>query len=260
MQVRAVLPAYGNGQVFKLGLALDPMGAVNFAHAQANKVIAAPYKCEELQELNASMAKLKESAANPMIGIAALFKGFGIAVDDMQLPESKSPTDFDLKTLKANAALFSDQPAALVSFLASYAPQLAKLELKDDGVAKKISPELLTALNMPKLQAVSGAAMMTKQMFLVGIGNDRMAALNALSQAKPPALGPVLELGYGQALFALSLAQTERSLDTLEPKEAARMRKILEMQSTMLKQINRMEIQVSIDEHGISMHQSMTLN
>lgn len=258
--VRAALPEYGEGKVFKFGLALDPMGAVNFARAQANKVIAAPYKCEELQELNASMAKLKESASNPMIGMAALFKGFGIAIDEVQLPDSKTPSDFDAKTLKANVALFSDQPAALVSFLGSYAPQLAKLELKDDGVPKQISPELLGEFNMPMLKDVSGAALMTKQMVLLGAGDDRLTALKAVGQAKAPALGPVLEIEYGQQLFALSMAQTERSLETLEPAEAAKMRKILDMQSTMLKQIDRMEIRVNIDERGVSMHQSMMLN
>ena len=205
------MPAFGAGAAFKMGFSVDPLKLTDAMRVQADKITTNPYTCKELLSMNESAAKLKESLANPMLGMAAMFKGFGVSADTFEMDmaaETPEP-----RNLTGNVAIFSDQPEALLGMLQGYVPQLVNTKPTLDGKPVALDAALFAAVPKSSLSANEGYAAMTKSMLILGVGKNRAAELSALQRAPARKTGEFFTLYYGPAMMQMMVASMEQGME-----------------------------------------------
>ena len=178
---------------------------------QADKITASPYTCKELLSLNESAAKIKESLANPMLGMVAMVKGFGISAETFEMDiaaEKPEP-----RNLSGNVAIFTDQPEAVLGMLQGYVPQLANTKPSLDGKPVALDAALFEGIPKGGLNADEGFAAMTKSMLILGVGKNSAAELSALQRAPASKTGESFELYYGPALMQLMGTSMTQSME-----------------------------------------------
>ncbi len=213
------MPAFGNGAAFKMGFAVDPLKLMDAMRVQADKITTSPYTCQELQSMNASAAKLKENLANPMLGMVAMIKGFGVSADqfDMDMAMVKP----EPRNVTGNVAIFTDQPEAVLGMLQGYVPQLVNTKPTLDGKPVKLDAALFADVPKGGLSANEGYAAMTKSMLIMGIGKNRLAELSALQRAPLSKSGEVMNVFYGPALMQMFVNSMEHSMGQLDAEKSA---------------------------------------
>jgi len=247
----APMPAYGKGSAFKMGFSTDPLKAMNVMRVQADKVIAAPYTCPELLSWNENAAKLKESLANPMLGMAAMVKGFGVSIDDFEMDyaaEKPQP-----RGITGNVALFTDQPEAVLGMVQGYVTQLANTKPEVGGKPVKLDPSIFASVPAGSLSANEGYAAMNPAMLIVGVGKNRLADLSALQKAPSTKNGEAFEFSYGSALFELALGSMEKAKETMPAPDQEGFDQMMEMQKAMMAQIESVGSTVAFTKNGVEL-------
>ena len=243
------IPAYGKGSAFKLAFAFDPLKSMNVMRVQADKIIAKPYTCPDLQKWNESAAKLKESLANPMLGMAVMVKGFGMSVDDIQMDltaEKPMPSN-----ISSNVALFTDQPEAVLGMVQGYLTQLANTKPELGGKPVKLDPSFFTSVPAGSLAANEGYAAMNPAMLIVGVGKNRLAELTALQTAPSTKNGEVFELSYGSTLIQLGLESMERTKATMPIADQEGFAQMLEIQKSIMAQFESIGSTMAFTKNGV---------
>ena len=245
------MPAYGNGSAFKMGFSTDPLKMMNVLRVQADKVIAKPYTCPDLLSWNDSAAKLKESLANPMLGMIAMVKGFGFSFDEFQMDfVAEKPVP---KGITGNVALFTDQPEAVLGMVQGYVTQLANTKPELGGKPVKLDPAIFAGIPAGSLSANEGYAAMNPAMLIVGVGKNRQADLTALQKAPTTKNGEVFELFYGSALFELALGSMEKAKASMPAADQAGYAQMMELQKAMMAQFETLGSTISFTKNGVEM-------
>lgn len=243
------IPAYGHGDAFKMAFATDPLKAMNVMRVQADKVIANPYACPELLSWNESAAKLKESLANPMLGMAVMVKGFGFSVDDIKVDltaEKPMPTQ-----ISSNVALFTDQPEAVLGMVQGYLTQLANTKPEIGGKPVKLDPSFFASVPAGSLAVNEGYMAMNPNMLIVGVGKNRLADLTALQTAPSTKNGEVFELSYGGALMQLGMASMEQAKTSLPKADQEGYGQMLEIQKAIMAQFEALGSTIGFTKDGV---------
>ena len=245
------IPAYGNGSAFKMAFSTDPLKAMNVMRAQADKVIAKPYTCPDLLSWNESAAKLKESLANPMLGMVAMVKGFGLSLDDFAMDfaaEKPEP-----RGITGNVALFTDQPEAVLGMVQGYVTQLANTKPELGGKPVKLDPSIFASVPAGSLSANEGYAAMNPAMLIVGVGKNRLAELSALQKAPSSKNGEAFEFSYGSALLDLALGSMEKAKATMPAADQEGFEQMMAIQKTMMAQIESVGSTIAFTKNGVEM-------
>ncbi|MCB1587685.1 MAG: hypothetical protein KDI56_02160 [Xanthomonadales bacterium] len=167
------------------GFGMDPIKTGTLLGKIADRVIANPYQCEQLTDLNEGMRKLKESL-NPMaIGMAANFHGVYFSLDSLELNDEHQP-----ESGTGVLALSSPAPAAVWSFAQAQVESLRELSLQSGGESVTLPQELLP-LPLP------ARLLMTDRSIAVAVGEVDDA--RAMSVAGVTQEGPHPILRYGES-------------------------------------------------------------
>lgn len=252
----APTPAYGPTGVGGFSMSIDPMNAMNYGRAQANLILANPYKCDKLADLNKSAAEMKESLANPVLGMAGMVKGFGFSLDKLELDFSgEKPTP---KAISGLLTIYTDQAEAVYGMMQSQAAgMLGKLpETLKIGEVAPISAEMLGAVDAniakEKLGLVRG-----NNMLAIGIGANSSAELVKIATAKPGA--PVfLEYKYGGELMKLIYSSTMEMMKKLPDSEtdAASTKAMLEISQKAVGLMQSVEFSMLFNANGVEIRQA----
>jgi hypothetical protein len=248
------MPAYGEGAAFKMGFAVDPLKTIDAIRIQANKITDAPYQCEAMLSMNESAVKLKEGLSNPMLGMAAMVKGFGLSIDSLDMDfaaEKPEP-----RNITANAAVFSDQPEALLAMAQAQLSQLASVKPTLGGKPVKLDAAIFNDTSKGMLSANEGYAALTKSMVILGVGKNRLAALSSLINA--PATGKAaLEVSYGSALLLAVISSMEKGEAGMKEEDKAGFRQMLDAQRAMMGQIDNFGFSSGFTPNGFEMTADM---
>ncbi len=245
------MPAYGNGSSFKMAFSTDPLKTMNVMRVQAEKVIAKPYTCPDLLSWNESAAKLKESLANPMLGMVAMVKGFGLSLDDVAMDfaaEKPEP-----RGITGNFALFTDQPEAVLGMVQGYVTQLANTKPELAGKPVKLDPAIFASVPAGSLSANEGYAAMNSAMLIVGVGKNRLSDLSALQKAPSSKNGEAFEFSYGSALLDLALASMEKAKASMPAADQEGYEQMMVIQKTMMAQIESVGSTLAFTKNGVEM-------
>ena len=255
----APTPAYGPTGVGGFSVSIDPMNAMNYGRAQANLILAAPYQCDKLAELNKNAAEMKESLANPALGMAAMVKGFGFSIDKLELDFSgDKPTP---KVISGLITVYTDQAEAAYGMMQAQAKGMlgelpATLKI---GEVAPLSGEMLgmvdANLAKEKLGLVRG-----NNLLAIGIGANSSAELVKIATAKPGA--PVfLEYKYGGELMQLIYSSTLEMMKKApaEDADSKSTKAMLEISQTAVGLMQSVAFNIQFTNNGVEFNQATEL-
>lgn len=195
-------PVHGLGdpfqprRMFAFGIGLDLDKLLSWVGAKAKGVVAAPYQCPALTELNEAMAELDRNLGGlraSMPAFAAGFRGMTVVMQDLQVGGA-SPTG------SGYAAIGVAQPMALLDMARGYIPEMADAKIKPGGAPTAVTTGIpgLDPLYLTVQGSWLGGAVGK------GMADQMIAAL----RADPPSNGPFAVFAYDYGRF-LSMMQGE---------------------------------------------------
>jgi hypothetical protein len=212
-------PNYGSGQMMYFAFGLDVLKFTNALRTDSQKIVSAPYKCEALLSLNDSAAKMQEGLANPGIGMFAMVKGFGMAVDTLDFDAASKPSN-----MTGTLSVFTAQPAALLAMAGAQVPALTALELKPGDAPKALPAEVIAMLPPDMSKEKVGYVAMGEDQLIMGLGKNSAATLKQALAAPAKNNGTLFEFGYGSKLFATAINQAADQDVKSSPEEKKQMK------------------------------------
>ena len=152
MTLRAPMPGMKLSQdsLFDFGFSANLTKLPDLATKYADATDKSPWKCPQLAQMNQGADQSKTTLTNPAFaGYAPMFHGLHAIVDKLVMTDGQSMPD-----IAAVVAIGSDNPASLLAMAGSFAPNIASLGLKPDGVAKQLPPMPNMQLNAPLFAAI----------------------------------------------------------------------------------------------------------
>jgi hypothetical protein len=235
--------------MFSFGMALDPMKSVQFLTAQAQKIVDAPYQCENLLEMNESAKNAIVEFSKAPLAMLGGFKGFSMALHELKFnPETKTPD-----SMVASLAITSDAPIMLVGMAQATVPQLAGLVIKPDGVPLKLNSEGLPEMFEPSF------LVMTNKMLGVGNGPAAEKRLADLATRPIAATGPFLTASVSGGFYNL-MADVMEIAPMDSEAEKRMMNSVQQSYRLIAKMIKMGEVRMNFTPKGIEMYQAMQFN
>ncbi len=252
--ITTTIPGYGAGKAARFSIALDLMKTFNLVRKHAQQVIDVPYQCEQFADMNEGAKKAVEGLSNPGLGMATMYKGMGFAIETMDFKPNMDGSAPTTKNMAMTAAIFADQPVMALGMLQMRLPDLANLNLKDDGVPVALPASMLQGAEEVLSKAEAFAAMNKQMLILSGGANAQANIKQALAQ-KPFAAGTFMEFAYGGEIFkAVAAIQKEALMaDANTPEKKALMEKLVAAQMAMWEQIERADATFQFTPQGMEM-------
>jgi hypothetical protein len=168
------------------------VGAVrDFLREKAAAVVAAPYQCERLQQLNDWAAQVLARLDQPVPPFVNNFLGIRASLDQIE---------FDLQTLPTKArgllALHVESPEMFVGMAQMLLPDLSKLNLARGEPPARIPDSVLPIPGMVAYAAMSRDAIG------LSVGEGEQDALTAYIERKPGPEGVFFSASYDAAAYA----------------------------------------------------------
>lgn len=178
-------------------------GAVrDFLREKAEAVAAQPYRCEQLEGLNAQAEKLLAQLSQPMPPFVNNFRGLRVSVDEIAVGRGGLPTG-----ARGQLALHVEQPQMFLGMAQMFLPNLAELGLEPGGPPVRLPEDLFP------IPGVVAFAAMTGEAIGLSVGAGEEAVLPAYLDQAPGPEGMFLSLSYDTAAY---LDFTERMAGRVE--------------------------------------------
>jgi hypothetical protein len=252
MTLRAPMPGLdaAGSALFNVGVSLKLAQFPPLVAKWAGAVQSAPWKCASLVDLNQGFADASTQLTNPAVFMAGpVFEGLHLIATRFSMPAGGGEPDFAGKLL-----IGSPSPGALLQLSQNFAPQLAQMDLKPDGVVK---PVPMVAGMPPNLAA---HAAMTDKLLGLAVGTGEEATLKA-AMTVDPARQPLFVLGYsGEAFVQFSEQMKAATAGIEDDAQRAESERAMEMMKQVYALIRRIELRVEFEESGIAFHQTAEMN
>ncbi|WP_028766101.1 hypothetical protein [Shewanella fidelis] len=154
-KLRGFLPAYTqdiDNTVFNIGLGVDINQMVPALTTIWDDMLTPEYQCEPLAAMQMQMSQQSPAMLGMFTGMANGVKGLGVSLVDYKISDDvNSP---QLESLDAVVSLSADNPAILFNMAKSFMPELANVQLPENGDAIELSSILPIPAEMniaPKL-------------------------------------------------------------------------------------------------------------
>jgi hypothetical protein len=181
------IPAAEEGDnLFAASLALKVGKFRSFMLEKASAIVASPYQCEQLQELNREAEKLVTQLNVPMPPMVNNLLGLRLRLDDVD-------PDGDYQKSKGLLVLHVDQPEMFTGMATMMVPGLEELDLASQSDPVRIPQEVLR-FNDLVVHALSG-----DQAIGLSLGEDYAANLADFLDAEPGPEGVFLSVSYDMA-------------------------------------------------------------
>ena len=174
--------------LFSAALALKIGRLRSYVLEQAMAVTAAPFQCQNLQELNQNATELVNQLNIPMPPMINNLLGARVRLDDFD------PTG-DFPMGKGLVVVHVDKPEMFVGTASMFVPGFDALDLANQSEPVKIPSELMQI----KVDDLEVYALMGKQAIGVSVGENHSQDLGRFMQAKPQQDGTFLSVSYDMA-------------------------------------------------------------
>jgi hypothetical protein len=254
----ALVPGLGidPGGLLSFGMSLNIPAVYKFAEARLDAMEEDPFECEHFSELQAGVAKGRETLAKPLPPFISGMRGFNLIVDslgDYDMGGGAPPENID-----ASVVLSMDDAQAVFMMGTMMSPDLAAVDLQPDGVP--------VPLALPQLQAIakSAYAAMAETALAISMGSEARtrvtAVLHAHSADPPPIMSASMDAGTYYELVSQSMMaeQDEEGNENPLP-ESARVA-LRDAVLAMGKMYDRMAFDVRFTARGIEMHSKVSLH
>lgn len=158
----------------------------NFIFEKANAVVATPYQCEQLHELNQNAIELVTQLNVPMPPMVNNLLGARVILDELD-PSAEPPTGSGL------VAIHVDKPEMFVGMASMMVPGFDQLDLANQTEPVRIPPEML------QLEGYDVFAMMGKSAIGAALGEQQADELGVFMSAKSQDNGTFFSISYDMA-------------------------------------------------------------
>lgn len=206
------LPGLGSAGTapFDLSFALPVAPLRTFWSAQADAVVAKPFTCPALTDLNDSFAKLGPAMQKAAIPPFGDMLGLRIVLDTL-VPGQGSA----LPTFSGRIVLGSNNPSGLLATGQMMVPALAQLKPASDGKPLPLPKDMLTLLGQPAWIAMGDKAL------ALGIGAGEDAKLADTLKDPTGDAGRMTRMHLSGAMYLNWLQLLEQKVDSLAAATAA---------------------------------------
>ena len=256
----------GDG-LMKFALALDLKALRTFVEGRVDSIMASPFQCPELGQLNLAAQQAQQGLQQPLPPIAYNFKGLVLDIENVEGIDFENPgmpEDLDLSMLLA-----FDNVSALLQMGQMMLPPLAQMEISPDGEAVAVPKELLQGYPSEVWAAMTSNLLA----FSTGAGSESRAASMVAAEADgDPA---VMAMSIDMAAYMGFMADIQESVMSevaaesadSEDDDAARAARMLEasmesnkaMQTAYGKVFDRETMHIRITPNGFELPTTITL-
>ena len=270
-ELSAPVPGLGDGTgFFSMGFSMDIAAMRDFAIKRIEALQATPYECEFLEIDPDNLNKTLKVVKNPAAGFVESIHGFNFVLDEIDADalfaliqaqeESKEELDFSeiqevlSHNFSAYAVFAADKPKTMINMGKMMSPELAALDIKDDGKAVLIN-ELF-----PEVIPMDVYAAMNNKALTISVGNNaenKPKELFALKAAdNPPLFAYSIDMGMYMKVLDKILANPNLASAMAEDEDISleEMRALFGAFGDMFGVINT---RVVLREDGVAVEQSM---
>jgi predicted small lipoprotein YifL len=210
--LKVELPGLGSAgsAPFDLTLALPIAQMRAFWSAQADAVVAKPFTCPKLTDLNDSFAKLGPAMQKAAIPPFGDMLGLRIALDTLAANK-----DSVIPTFSGRLVIGNSNPAGLLATGQMMVPALAQLRVSNDGKPAQLPASMTAMVGQPAWVAMSGKAIG----FGIGAGEDSKLE-STLKEATGDA-GRMMRMHLSGSMYLTWLELMEDKVDSLAAATAA---------------------------------------
>ncbi|WP_076410134.1 hypothetical protein [Shewanella sp. UCD-KL12] len=181
MKMRGFIPDYvknSQDNVFSMALGIELNQLVPSLTAVWDEMLQPQYQCEVLQEFQREMSTQSPAMLGMFTGMANGVRGVGAALIDYKFAESADPQgEPALESVDALISLSADNPSMLFNMVKPFAPELANIQLSQDGSVTDLS----FMLPLPPEYGISPKLAVKGQHLVLFTGDKAEAAANALA-------------------------------------------------------------------------------
>jgi hypothetical protein len=251
MTLRAPMPGMKLAQdsLFDFGFSANLNKLPDLATKYADATDKSPWKCPQLAQMNQGADQSKTTLTNPAFaGYAPMFHGLHAIVDKLVMTDGQSMPD-----VAAVVAIGSDNPASLFAMAGSFAPNIASLGLKPDGVAKQLPPMPNMQLNAPLFAAMTDKALAIS----IGTGEDaKIPDAMKFDDTQQPLFAFGMK-GEGYHLIAQFQRKASAALSDPSAKQSMEQQaKMMDMYADWFKHVG---VNVELTDQGIELHESVDM-
>jgi hypothetical protein len=184
--VSEVPAAIEGDNLLSASLALNVGKLRNFILEKANNVVASPYQCSQLQELNQNAEKLVEQLNIPMPPMVNNLKGMRVRMDDFD-------PDMDFSKASGLVALHVDKPEMFVGMASMMVPGFDSLDLANQKDPVRVPADVLP------IAGVEVFALMGEEAIGAAVGEQYSADLKGFMNVDTANNGTFFSLSYDMA-------------------------------------------------------------
>lgn len=247
METAVNVPGLGqiNDALMSMGLGIDLMKGKKLLLQQVNAMTAEPSQCQHFAQMRAGLEDMKTQLLQPLPPVVGNIKGANIVLSELNFTPDQA-IDVD-----GMVALRIDNPKLMLGMAQAMMPELAELQLNDDGEPMPI-PASIRIPNAPHIESPHMA--MNDRAVGFSLGEGQQYGLKAFIESDSVASKPILAAGYKGELFERI---ANLAIENLDPAEAAEVEQsLLSMRETYVKHIDYINITVAFSAEGIDMLQT----
>ena len=189
-------------------LALQVGKLRSFVLEKVNAIVASPYQCEQLQDLNENAMELVTQLNIPMPPMVNNLKGARIRLDDFD-PTGETPRGEGL------LAVHVDKPEMFIGMASMMVPGFEALDLANQSEPVRIPPELL------HMEGFDVFALMSDTAIGASVGEQKARDLGGFMTAKPQDTGTFFSISYDMAKqMEIQAAFSEHMYDSADSDQA----------------------------------------
>ncbi len=195
--------------VMAMGFSIDVDKLREFAEQRVAALLAKPLACPAFRGMNAGVTRLDDFfQKQPTPPTLRNLRGFVVTVDGM--PDFGAARSLDLSGVKVGGLLAMKKPVELVSMGNLFVPELAALDLKPDGKARRVPQGQLNVRGDETFVAMS------EDRLAVTVGDQAETRLDGLMQEKPNTEAPLLWMEADATAYLGKLGPMWRDLGIMD--------------------------------------------
>ncbi|MEI6859456.1 MAG: hypothetical protein V5788_06700 [Shewanella sp.] len=178
--MRGFIPNYvknSRDSVFSMGLGIELNQLVPSLTAIWDELLQPQYQCQILQDFQQEISSQNPAMLSMFTGMANGIYGASVALLDYKFAEQTTQGELNLESVDAIISLSADNPSVLVNMLKPFVPELASIELPQDGS----SIDLTSLLPMLSEYGISPKLAVKGKHIVLYTGNQAEAVANNLA-------------------------------------------------------------------------------
>lgn len=140
--MRGFIPDYvknSQDSVFSMGIGIELNQLVPSLTAVWDEVLQPQYQCDVLNQIQQEMSGQSPAMLGMFTGMANGVRGVSAALIDYKFAETSDQSEPSLESVDALISLSADNPSMLFNMVKSFVPELANIQLPQDGSALDLS-------------------------------------------------------------------------------------------------------------------------